>query len=396
MRLNPILGLMLVCLVAAPLVGCSRKAEHLVGAGRVIRGPGGLGTTKQVAPIPDRDTYVEPGTADFGDLLIVGNDTLFSSRIFLAAASWSVPSDTLPGFSLGQVWLEVPPDTTFFEGGTVNLFLTGSSWDTTTVAWPGPSVSTLLGSAADNRLTPGPFVLPMNPAAYDSMKRWAQAPTTVPGFALDRPGQGLLAYKTGSRFRVEYTHTVSGLPKTDTLSTPVTQDFYLHSPIAPAPAGTEAAMILGGIYKAGLALHFPLDSVPAKVSIDQALLVLKHIVGPPFSLTSSDTLAVVQVRRIESPWIESVTEKAPLGVDNATTASRLLRFSYTAADSTIRIPIPGPLIREWAATSSSNQGFFVSLVNRTDPRRKFLIGSRESAHPPELHVTYTDLPPGRF
>ena len=397
MRLNPILGLLLVCLVAAPLVGCSRKAEKLVGAGRVIRGPGGLGTTTRVQPTPDRDTYVEPGTADFGDLLIVGNDTLFTARILMAVASWNVPSDTLPGFALGEVWLEVPPDTTFFEGGNVNLHLTGSSWDTTSVAWPGPSLSTLLGSAADNRLTPGPFILPLNPAAYDSMKRWAQAPATVPGFALDRPGQGLLAYKTGgSRFRVAYTHTVSGSPKTDTLSTPVTQDFYLHSPIAPPPTGTESALILGGIYKAGIALHFPLDSVPAKVSIDQALLVLKQIVGPLFNLASSDTLAVIQVRRIESPWIESVTEKAPLGVDNATTASRLLRLAYTAADSTIRITIPGPLIREWASTSSSNQGFYVSLVHRTDPRRKFLIGSRESTARAQLHVTYTDLPPGRF
>ncbi len=384
-------------LVAALLAGCSRKAEKLVGAGRVIRGPGGLGMTTRVAPRPDRDTYVEPGTADFGDLLIVGNDTLFSARILMAVASWSVPSDTLPGFTLGQVWVEVPRDTAFFEAGNVNFYLTGSSWDTTSVAWPGPSPSTLLGSATDARDAPTPFVIPLNPAVYDSMKRWAQAPATVPGFAMERPGQGLLAYKTGaSRFRVEYTHTVSGLPKTDTLSTPITQNFYLHSPIAPTPTGVEPALILGGIYKAGLAIHFPLDSVPAKVSINEASLVLKQIVGPFFSFTASDTLAVVQVRRIRASWSENVTEKAPLSVDDAATASRLLRFAYSPADSTIRIPIPGGLIREWARTSTSNQGFYVSLVHRSDPRRKFLIGSHESAHPAELHLSYTDLPPGRF
>lgn len=397
MRLNPILGLVMTILVVAALGGCSRKAENLVGAGRVIRGPGGLGKTTQVAPIPDRDTHVEPGTADFGDLLIVGNDTLFSARTFMAVASWNVPSDTLPGFSLASVWVEIPRDTTFLEVGSVSFYLTGSSWDTTTVAWPGPALATLLGSATDARDAPTPFVIPLNPSVYDSMKRWMQAPATVPGFAMERPGQGLLAYKTGaSRFRVAYTRTVSGVPTPDTLNTPITQDFYLHSPIAPAPAGTEAALILGGIYKAGLALHFPLDSVPAKVSIDEAALVLKQVAGPLFNPNSPDTLALVQVRRIRSPWAEGVTEKAPLGVDDATTASRLLRFSYSAADSTIRIPIPGGLVREWAATSSSNQGFYVSLVHRTDPRRKFLIGSRESGNPVTLHLTYTELPPGRF
>src|SRR2546422_10144235 len=66
-RLNPILGLVMTILVVAALGGCSRKAENLVGARRVIRRPRGLGKATQVAPIPYRDTHVEPGTADFGD-----------------------------------------------------------------------------------------------------------------------------------------------------------------------------------------------------------------------------------------------------------------------------------------------------------------------------------------
>src|SRR5262245_10212188 len=122
-RLRSIISLALAALIAATLLGCSRKAENLVGAGRLIRGPGGLGTTVRVAPIADRDTYVEPGTADFGTVLIVGTDTAFVARIFMAVASWKVPSDTLPGFTLGGISLEVPRDTTLLDVGTVNARL---------------------------------------------------------------------------------------------------------------------------------------------------------------------------------------------------------------------------------------------------------------------------------
>jgi len=109
-----------------------------------------------------------------------------------------------------------------------------------------------------------------------------------------------------------------------------------------------------------------------------------------------DSLDFLEVRRIRAPWPETVTEKAPLSVDDATTASRLLSATYSTADSLIRIVIPSSLIREWARTSSSNEGFYVSLVNPVNHRRIFSIGSRESSRPPELHLTYTDLPPGRF
>ena len=396
MRLNPVLALMLVALSAFPLTGCSRRAEKLVGAGRVIRGPGGLGTTVRRSPPADRDTYVEPGTADFGNALIVGTDTLFLARTFLAVASWNVPSDTLPGFSLGVVSLELPRDTTLLDAGNpVSAYTAASPWDTTTVAWPGPALALLLGSATDDRPAAGTFSIPLTPAVYDSMKRWGLSPGTAPGFVLNRPGQGLLAYKAGgSVFRVRYTHTVSGNPVLDSLDTRVTQDFYLHSPIAPAPTGTEPALILGGIYMTALALHFPVDSIPAAVSLDEASLVLKIAFGG--GLQGSDSLDVVQVRRIRAPWSESVTEKAALMVDDGTTAARLLRLSYSSADSLVTIGIPGAVLREWAATASSNQGFYVSLFNPVNRRRSFRLGSRESSRPAELHVTYTALPPGRF
>jgi hypothetical protein len=174
----------------------------------------------------------------------------------------------------------------------------------------------------------------------------------------------------------------------------VTQDFYLHSPLSPVPSGSEPLLRLGGIYKTALALHFPVDSVPAGVSIDEASLVLKVMAGG--GPVGPDSLDFVEVRRIRAPWPETVTEKASLQVDDATTARRLLSASYSPADSLIRIPIPSALIREWAATSTSNEGFYVSLVNPVNRRRIFSIGSRESSRPPELHLSYTELPPGRF
>jgi len=394
-RLRSFVLLGLAALIASALAGCSRKAENLVGANRLIRGPGGLGNTVRVAPNSDRDTYVEPGTADFGAVLIVGSDTSFTARIFLSVSSWKVPADTLPGFSLGVISLEVPRDTTLLDVGTVNAYLSASAWDTTTVAWPGPGLGLQIGSAQDLRADPGRFSIPLAPAVFDSMKRWVLAPTTVPGFALDRPGQGLLSYKPGGTvFRVRYTHTVSGSPVVDSLDTPVTQDFYLHSPVSPVPAGTESVLRLGGIYGTALALHFPVDSVPAGVSIDEASLVFKVVLGG--GPVGPDSLDFVEVRRIRAPWPETVTEKAPLQVDDATVASRRLSASYSPADSLIRIAIPVTLVREFAATSSSNEGFYVSLVNPVNRRRIFSIGSRESSRPPELHLSYTDLPPGRF
>ena len=394
MRLRPVLLVALAVLGASLLVGCSRKAEQLVGAGRLGRGPGGLGTTVRTARTPDRDTYVEDGTADFGGVLLIGVDTLFNARTFLAVATWNVPSDTLPGFLLGRVSLELVRDTTLIDVGTVTLSTVGSPWDTTTVAWPGPAPATLLGSDLDGRDSPGAFSLTLNAAAYDSMKQWAGAPGTAPGFVLQRSGQGLLSYKPGvAVFRVRYTHLVSGNTVADSADSRVSHDFYLHSPLAPTPAGTEPALILGGIYKTALVLHFPVDSIPAAVSIDEASLVLKLLGSGP---VGPDSLDVIQVSRIRAPWNESISEKSALTVDNTTTASSVLRAAYSSADSLVTIKIPSAVLREWSTTSVSNEGLYVSLINPVNRRRSFLLGSRESSRPAELHVSYTQLPPVRF
>ena len=220
MRHGPFFAVLLAVLSAIPVVGCSRKAERLVGSARLIRGPGGLGATVRFLRNPDRDTYVEPGTADFGDVLIVGRDTTFEARTFLAVASWKLPDTTLAGFSPGMVSLELKRDTTLLDAGVVSLFLAASPWDTATVAWPGPAHPTLLGSAQDDRPAAGSFSLALTPGSFDLVKQWAQDPASAPGFALERTGDGLLAYVPGAAvFRVRYTHLVSGNAVLDSVLT---------------------------------------------------------------------------------------------------------------------------------------------------------------------------------
>ena len=71
MRPTPLLLAALILPVTLFLSGCSNRVERIVGNERLIRGPGGLGTTLDQGPAVDRDTYVTPGTANFGTSLLV-------------------------------------------------------------------------------------------------------------------------------------------------------------------------------------------------------------------------------------------------------------------------------------------------------------------------------------
>src|SRR5512144_1390914 len=161
MRLKPLIAVLVVCLTGTFLVGCSRKAERLVGADRLIRGPGGLGATTRVIETPDRDTYVENGTAVFDSMLLVGQSGGFEARTFLLIGTVNLPDTTLPGFVPQILSLEFQRNLTLgFDPTTVNAFQT-TVWDTTAVSWPGPAPGALLGSAFDNRILTG-FSLPLN------------------------------------------------------------------------------------------------------------------------------------------------------------------------------------------------------------------------------------------
>jgi len=106
--------------------------------------------------------------------------------------------------------------------------------------------------------------------------QWAMNPTGIPGFVVQSsPGVPLTAYYAGTiRFRIRYSHTVASAPVVDSVDTQVTQDFYLHSPVSPAPSGADTSLVLGNLFKTETAIHFPLDSIPSGVSVDEATLVL--------------------------------------------------------------------------------------------------------------------------
>ena len=397
MRLKPLLILLLLALGASPLVGCSRKAEQIVGAGRLARGPGGLGATVRLIPNPDRDTFVEAGTADFDSMLLVGTSGGFQARTFLSVAAWTLPDTTLPGFAPQTVSLELRRNLTLgFDSTIVNLSLAASAWDTTNVAWPGPVAGTLLGSAKDGRVA-ATFSLPLAPGSFTQVVQWAQDPTSIPGFTLlTPPGQDLAAYVAGAaRFRIRYSHTVSGAPVVDSVDTPVTQDFYLHSPLSPAPTGVDTSLVWGGLYKTKVALHFLVDSIPTGISVDEATLVLKLL--PSSSIPdSADVIARFEVRAITGAWSEGITDQSGLSIDAAVLASGRLVPLYSSANRSFPIRLPGALMRQWASTPSSNGGLLLTIVNRSNLTKQFEIGSRESSRPAELHVTYTGLPPVRF
>jgi len=398
-RLRHFLPLVLAALSVSPLVGCSRKAEQIVGAGRIIRGPAGLGTTVRVATIPDRDTYVEAGTADFDSLLLVGTSGTFEARTFLKVAKWSLPDTTLPGFTPQTISLELPRNLTLgFSPATLSLALASAAWDTTNVSWPGPAAGTTLGSGLDDRTsTATTFSIPLGAGSFTDVVQWAKNPTGIPGFVVQSsPGVPLTAYYAGTiRFRVRYSHTVASAPVVDSVDTQVTQDFYLHSPVSPAPSGADTSLVLGNLFKTETAIHFPLDSIPSGVSVDEATLVL-NLLPSSAAPDTADALARIDVRAIRGAWSEGISEQSGLPADSTTLTSGSLITLYSASTRSIVIRLPGALMRQWVATPSTNGGVLVRLFNRRNLTKQFDIGSRESSRPCEVHVSYTQLPPGRF
>lgn len=397
MRLKPlIVSLTLACLLAA-LAGCSRRAEKLVGSDRLIRGPGGLGTTTRVARPPDRDTYLESGTAVFDSMLVVGQSVAYEARTFLAIGTVNLPDTLLPGFLAQSISLELSRNLTLgFDPVTVSAFQS-TVWDTTAIAWPGPATGTLLGSVVDDR-TVTAFSFPLNNTAFQQVVQWKANPAaTPPRIELTATGQPLAAYVAGTvKLRVRYTHTVSGSAVLDSVDSPVTQDFYLHAPLAPLATGADTALVWGGLFQTQLAVHFPLDSIPSSVSVDEATLVLHLLASSPLP-DSTDQAARVFVRAVLSAWPETATGISQLsGVDSTAFASGKLIALYQPSTTSIAIRLPGSLMRQWVATPSTNGGLLVRLDDHRDLPKQFLVGSRESSRPPELHVSYTELPPGRF
>ena len=374
--------------------GCSREAEKLVANERLIRGSGGLGNTVVAAPAPDRDTYVEPGTVEFGAQLFVGRLSTFEARTLLAVASWTLPDTTQPGFAGSTVSLELPRDLTLgVVDLRVDLSLSSSPWDTTTIAWPGPAASTLL-AFADDDLTGAAFSIPLGPGGFDLVKYWAEDPSRAPGFILSTPMLlGVNAYQAGAaKFRVRYRHDVSGNSVFDSLDVPVTQDFFIRTPLVD-PTGADTTLVLGGLHDSELALRFPLDSIPSDASINEATLVLNLAEGAS-SLDSAD-VGFIEVRRAQSDWPETATQSSQLNPEPAPFVTRVLGLSYQKAEQRLAVRIPGEVLRGWGLAPSTNFGLLVTLRGR-NPAKPIDFASREASRPPEITMTYTKLPPVRF
>jgi len=391
-RLKPVLILVLAALGASPLVGCSRKAEQIVGASRLGRGAQGLGTTVRSVHDADLDTYVDPGGSDSATVLFVGWQDNVEARSFFDVTTWQFP-DTLAGFQVISASLLLGHDLSF-GSRTPNVSLHETAW-TTGAGWPGPPAGTLLGSRIDS-LDVAEFSIPLNAGAINLISGWAHSPIT--GFSLQvTTGLGFAAYRTSTaRFQIVYSFLNGTTPDTATAYSAVAQGYFLRSPTTPtAGSGT---MVMGGFARSGLALRFPVDSIPAAVSIDEASIVL-NLLSDSALPGLADSASYIELRRIVAPWVESVTTKAQLTVQDTLLTSARLRSSYRAGSSTIVIQIPATLLRGWSGNPSTNEGIYVSLrdlVNHDREFQQYRIGSRESAVPPTLHVSFTEVPPGRF
>ena len=386
------------------LGACSERAERIVGNARLIRGPGGLGTTTIASPVPDRDTYLTPGTVNLGSTILVGRSATFEARAFFKFTSFRLPDTTLAGFSPGTVLFELPqsqlritPTSQQIEFGIIDSPLA----DTTSVTWPGPSLGTLLGSQDYNFA--GPLVFGLPGGGYQLYKSWAIDPSTVPGFILRSPSvDGIAGFRAGlGRFRVPYSWNDGGTTRFDTTNTFVSFDYYAHPPLTPLPTGVDTALVLGGGFETGVAVRADVPALTAGYSVNDLRLVFQVVgehAGVDGSLlnqaTDSTGVSVtIDVYRILSDWSE--TETNELALERGVLQIATTRFVAALPGDSVSLSLPSSLARDWAADPAANYGVLIKIRDgNRDPG--LVVGSRESSRPPILRVATTSPPPGRF
>jgi hypothetical protein len=398
-------------LAAALLVlGCSEKVQTVVGNERLIRGPDGLGTTSSSTPGPDRDTYAAPDSANRDRSLLVGNyaSIQFQSKSYFAAPSaWTLPDTNLTGFTVDSVFfqldqapLRIPP-----VSGVLQLNETASSWDTTTVTWPGPANGAFLGSATFDFI--GPLRISLGAGAFTLIKQWAIDPSSLAGLVLTGP---TLSLGTGFRnhtgtVQVRYRYQSGAAPESAYAVTHLFRDFYLNSPVTPAPTGGDTELMLGGGYQAAVAIKVPVPASTPGFSLNEARLVFSvastfpAVDGTTFNPGSGavgDTARVsvtIDCFRITEDWTESTTDITAFKHD-ALPVSFVIDQAPAAGDS-LSIPLPAFLVRAWSADSTTNKGVLLE-VRSANVKPGMFLGSRESASPPVLRLAYTSPPPYRF
>jgi hypothetical protein len=244
--------------------------------------------------------------------------------------------------------------------------------------------------------TVAPFRIQMSLTTYSLIQGWAADPSTLPGLVL-YPTAGnddLVSLLAGAaRLRIGYSHIVSGATVVDTVNTAIPLDFYMRSPPLSPPTGSEPALVLGGQFDAAVPLHFPATAVPEGSTVNEASLRLR--VDPSSPLSSRPEGVKILVRRLRSPWAESVTERASLDPDSLSFASRSAVVLSGPADSVITITLPQEIIREWTRAGGVNEGLMLT-VERANRAPEIILRARESGVPIELRVSTTTPPPGRF
>ena len=397
MRLRPLLTALLAISTLA-LSSCSNNSDRVTGNERLIRGAGGLGSTLVETTIPDRDTYVTPGTANYGSVLLVGHDATFEARAFFKILRINLPStDFVNVIPTGNVLFEFPHVELGNEPATIDLELRQTATalaDSGTIAWPGPAPGVLLASSTYDFI--GNLVMDLGPGSYNRLVQWTTPdPDSIPTFMLQVSAvQGFAAFASRTaRLRIPFTKQVSGAAVPDTVSTTVTFDLYLHPPLVPAATGSDTALVLGGPFESSIAIRAPIPAVGPGASINDLRIVFGVIDSIPGYVAASDSTAtlpfIIEIYQVTGAWSENATDRSQ--VPTGTSALALVARTFPVGD-TLSIPLPPNLARGW---TTLNEGVVLSIRN-ANVKPGLRLGSRESAIIPLMRTGTTTAPPGRF
>ena len=386
-----ILTLALALALAAVAPACSKKAEQLLGNEVLKRGPGGLGTTVREVSALDRDTFLGTGTTDRGSTLLAGVSGTYEAQILIKVNAWTLPDTNDASVVVDSIRLELPFDGKMsIPDVNLTLYTAASAWDTTSVAWPGPGFGASL--ATTNTIDKsGNFDL--GPGIFGLVKSWAIDPSTLNGFVIRRTGvlEGIAAFRAGAgRIRIVYHSATSTRSIADT---PLGTDLFVHSPISPAPTGTDTTLILGGLYAPVVAFRAPIDSFTPGFSLDEARVVFR--VRPDSPQFPDSIFVTVEARRIQNSWTEATADTAGLGISTSF-LDRVVGYQVRdASDTLLVVPLPAALVRDWSSGVLANDGIVLRIGDSFRANEIWLY-SRESSRPPEFRISTTGPPPGRF
>jgi len=400
MRPSAPLVLFLLALSLAALSGCSTRQDKVLANKRILRGPGGLGTTTRLSLTPDRDTYVGTSRAIFSPTLLVGVDGSLQAQSFFSTSAWTLPPSTVPQDSIESIAVILPVDPLSDRpsSSTLALSINAGAFDSSKVWGTGPPSGPAPGPtlAQFDVATLGPLKFPLPLVYYtDSLKGWAAAPATFSGFAVATlTADALVKLDAGGGYvQISYfNRAVTGKSTPDTIRTSLTRHFSIRSPIAPTPTGTETALVLGGDFDAGLLVHFPPLVVPAGSTVNEATLRLR-LDPTTIPFVTGDTVRVT-VQRVDTTWVESETSRDKLKLDTTTLGVRSA-IRVAPGDTVVAIALPPSIIRYWAAPGAVNEGILV-LIGSPYYTPPILVRSRESPLPIELRVSYTGPPPPKL